>query len=201
MQGRTRSLALVPSLLLPLSISLLLSLLSVHECVKIQMNICLHIGVAVDVQRAQQAPPLIVCQKTLRVPSAHMDMLEAAGLGQTKMGKQSDAVTGTAKRFISWDALYHRRALIHFPYEVSTMSLFEQYSAGAVLLFPSKRFCQELMCNREVNVIIACACVCVCGLALYMRAHTRPTGTLNPPKTNRQTIGEHTRSLASAPSV
>lgn len=172
-----------------------------HECVKIQLNICLHIGVAVDVQRAQQAPPLIVCQKTLRVPSAHMDMLEAAGLGQTKMGKQSDAVTGTAKRFISWDALYHRRALIHFPYEVSTMSLFEQYSAGAVLLFPSKRFCQELMCNREVNVIIACACVCVCGLALYMRAHTRPTGTLNPPKTNRQTIGEHTRSLASAPSV
>jgi hypothetical protein len=26
--------------------------------------------------------------------------------------------------------IYHRKALIHFPYEMSTMSLAEQYSAG-----------------------------------------------------------------------
>lgn len=34
---------------------------------------------------------------------------------------------------------------------MSTMSLFEQYSAGAVLLFPSRRFCEELMNNHEQN--------------------------------------------------
>jgi hypothetical protein len=36
---------------------------------------------------------------------------------------------------------------VHFPYEVSTMSIFEQYSAGAVLIFPSRRFYEELIRN------------------------------------------------------
>ena len=40
--------------------------------------------------------------------------------------------------FFFQDIIYHRKALIHFPYEMSTMSLAEQYSAGV------------------------CVCVCVC---------------------------------------
>jgi hypothetical protein len=48
----------------------------------------------------------------------------------------------------SWKDLFNRKAIIHFPYEVSTMSIFEQYSAGAVLVFPSRRFFEELINNH-----------------------------------------------------
>ena len=34
---------------------------------------------------------------------------------------------------------------------MSTMSIFEQYSAGAVLLFPSRRFCEELVRNASAG--------------------------------------------------
>eukprot|EP00277_Geminigera_cryophila_P041581 CAMPEP_0173103610 /NCGR_PEP_ID=MMETSP1102-20130122/38506_1 /TAXON_ID=49646 /ORGANISM="Geminigera sp., Strain Caron Lab Isolate" /LENGTH=488 /DNA_ID=CAMNT_0013998485 /DNA_START=191 /DNA_END=1660 /DNA_ORIENTATION=- len=40
----------------------------------------------------------------------------------------------------TWKELYQRQALVHVPYEMSTMSLFEQYSAGVPLVFPTKRF-------------------------------------------------------------
>jgi len=45
----------------------------------------------------------------------------------------------------TWHQLYQRQALVHVPYEMSTMSLFEQYSAGVPLVFPTKRFYVELI--------------------------------------------------------
>jgi hypothetical protein len=37
-----------------------------------------------------------------------------------------------------WSDISEFRGIIHFPYEVSTMSMFEHYSAGMPLFFPSK---------------------------------------------------------------
>lgn len=40
----------------------------------------------------------------------------------------------------SWADLYSYNAVVHIPYEMSTMSLFEQYSAGVPLFLPSREF-------------------------------------------------------------
>ncbi len=40
----------------------------------------------------------------------------------------------------SWQDLYSHKGIVHMPYEGSTMSLFEQYSAGVPLWLPSRRF-------------------------------------------------------------
>lgn len=39
-----------------------------------------------------------------------------------------------------WETLYSFLAIIHIPYEISTMSIFEQYSANVPLFFPLKIF-------------------------------------------------------------
>lgn len=39
-----------------------------------------------------------------------------------------------------WKTLGEFRGIIHFPYEVSTMSMFEHYFAGLPLFFPSKQY-------------------------------------------------------------
>ena len=43
-----------------------------------------------------------------------------------------------------WADLLQRRAIVHVPYEISTMSIAEQYSAGVPLFFPTKRFLLHL---------------------------------------------------------
>lgn len=48
----------------------------------------------------------------------------------------------------SWKELYSYKNIIHFPYNVSTMSIFEQYNAGVPLLFPSLNFSIELIKNK-----------------------------------------------------
>eukprot|EP00802_Teleaulax_amphioxeia_P008964 Tamp_08977.p1 GENE.Tamp_08977~~Tamp_08977.p1 ORF type:complete len:318 (+),score=33.79 Tamp_08977:658-1611(+) len=114
-------------------------------------SLCLYTKVSVDYERAKQVPPLIVSQRTLRIPEHKKPLLEAAGLVQTTTTKQSAAAGGSSRKFAPWDIIFNRKAMIHFPYEMSTMSLAEQYSAGAVLLFPSRRFCEQLMKNREAE--------------------------------------------------
>lgn len=47
----------------------------------------------------------------------------------------------------TWKDLYSYKEIIHFPYNVSTMSIFEQYEAGVPLRFPSLNFAIELMDN------------------------------------------------------
>ena len=44
----------------------------------------------------------------------------------------------------TWQNLYDFQTIVHFPYQISTMSLFEQYSANVPLFFPSKDFLKEL---------------------------------------------------------
>ena len=114
-------------------------------------SLCLYTKVSLDLERAVKVPPLIVSQRSLRIPEEKKELLRAAGLVQTRVAKQAAAGEGSAQRFATWDVIHHRKALIHFPYEMSTMSLFEQYSAGAILLFPTKRFCAELVRNRAAD--------------------------------------------------
>jgi hypothetical protein len=45
----------------------------------------------------------------------------------------------------TWKELYSYEQIIHFPYNVSTMSIFEQYNAGIPLIFPSLEFSLELI--------------------------------------------------------
>lgn len=43
-----------------------------------------------------------------------------------------------------WQELYDFQGIIHFPYQISTMSIFEQYSANVPLFFPTKDFLLRL---------------------------------------------------------
>lgn len=45
----------------------------------------------------------------------------------------------------TWEDLYSYSGIIHFPYNVSTMSIFEQYQAGVPLCLPSLEFSLELL--------------------------------------------------------
>lgn len=45
----------------------------------------------------------------------------------------------------SWEELYQHIGIIHFPYNVSTMSIFEQYQAGVPLWFPSLDYALQLL--------------------------------------------------------
>ena len=48
----------------------------------------------------------------------------------------------------SWQQLYNYKGIIHMPYEISTMSIFEQYSANVPLFFPSKEYLIDLIKNK-----------------------------------------------------
>lgn len=45
----------------------------------------------------------------------------------------------------TWHGLYSSKAILHVPYEISTMSIFEQYSANVPMLFPSKKLLKKLI--------------------------------------------------------
>lgn len=49
----------------------------------------------------------------------------------------------------SWEELFSYRSIIHLPYNVSTMSIFEQYQAGVPVFFPSLDLALQLI---EVGV-------------------------------------------------
>jgi hypothetical protein len=51
-----------------------------------------------------------------------------------------------------WDDLYKYKGLIIMPYEISTMSIFEYYSADIPLIFPSKKFIRQLYKNHNLHL-------------------------------------------------
>jgi len=53
----------------------------------------------------------------------------------------------------TWKELYEYRGLIHTPYDMSTMSIFEQYWAGVPLFFPTRRFYKELVAEDKMEFI------------------------------------------------
>jgi hypothetical protein len=50
-----------------------------------------------------------------------------------------------------WSDLSQFRGIIHIPYEISTMSMFEHFSAGIPLFFPSKKFMLESFLIQSVS--------------------------------------------------
>ena len=44
----------------------------------------------------------------------------------------------------SWENIYSHKGIIHIPYNVSTMSMFEQKAVGMPLLFPSLKYLQKM---------------------------------------------------------
>ena len=55
-------------------------------------------------------------------------------------------------RNYKWEELCKFKGIIHFPYEISTMSMFEQFTAGIPLFFPSKQF---MLKNIDIQSISA----------------------------------------------
>jgi hypothetical protein len=53
----------------------------------------------------------------------------------------------------AWQDLYNAKGIVHFPYQISTMSLFEQYSANVPLFVPSKEFLFELHRRYPNNIL------------------------------------------------
>jgi hypothetical protein len=51
----------------------------------------------------------------------------------------------------SWKELHSYKVIIHLPYEISTMSIFEQYTAGVPMLFPTKEFYKK--CHNDGLII------------------------------------------------
>lgn len=52
----------------------------------------------------------------------------------------------------TWQELYSFKGIIHIPYEISTMSIFEQYSANVPLIFPAKSLLKEWIRSKKVQV-------------------------------------------------
>ncbi len=50
----------------------------------------------------------------------------------------------------TWSDLYSYRGIIHVPYEISTMSLFEQYSAGVPIFLPTYDFHLQCISNGSM---------------------------------------------------
>ncbi len=53
----------------------------------------------------------------------------------------------------TWVELYKTRGFVHIPYEMSTMSIFEQYWSGAPLFFPSQEFYTKCMIENKIKFI------------------------------------------------
>jgi len=53
----------------------------------------------------------------------------------------------------SWQSVSEFMLAIHFPYQVSTMSIFEQYTACMPMAFPTKRFMMELYDTSQRTVL------------------------------------------------
>ena len=55
-------------------------------------------------------------------------------------------------RGYKWSDILSYRGVVHFPYQVSTMSIFEQYTANIPMMFPTKRLLRE-MYNKHYAVL------------------------------------------------
>ncbi len=51
----------------------------------------------------------------------------------------------------TWNEFYSYKGVIIFPYEVSTMTIFELYSANVPMFFPSKKLLKEMILNNYIN--------------------------------------------------
>lgn len=67
--------------------------------------------------------------------------------GDRKIFPKSSLLVEKPASGYTWNDLYSYKGIVHVPYEISTMSLFEQYSAGVPLFLPSKEFYKKCIEN------------------------------------------------------
>ena len=53
----------------------------------------------------------------------------------------------------TWQELQEYQGIVHEPYEMSTMSIFEQYWAGVPLFFPTKEFYLQCIIENKMSII------------------------------------------------
>jgi hypothetical protein len=53
----------------------------------------------------------------------------------------------------TWQQMFSYRGIVHTPYEMSTMSIFEQFWAGVPLFFPTKRYYTECVMNEKMDFV------------------------------------------------
>lgn len=76
-------------------------------------------------------------------------------MGNNNYIKESDLIVHKHNALngrYSWSDLYNFKGLIIIPYEISTMSIFEYYSANMPLIFPSKTFLKTLIKQGKVSL-------------------------------------------------
>lgn len=93
-------------------------------------SLCLYTGVVHD--------PVVAAERPITIACTHRDCIPA----WLPLAPKPPSP-------YAWDDLMQRRALVVIPYEVSTMSMFEWYSSGVPLLFPSKAFYRQLILSKK----------------------------------------------------
>ncbi len=73
--------------------------------------------------------------------------------GERSVFPTSPLLVNRPKDGYTWKDLYSFRGIVHNPYEVSTMSLFEQYSAGVPLFLPSKQFYKKSILEGKMKLV------------------------------------------------
>ena len=73
--------------------------------------------------------------------------------GNRKLFPECDILVEKPAPGYSWSYLHSFKGIVHCPYEVSTMSIFEQFWAGVPLFFPTKRFYKECIINKSMDLI------------------------------------------------
>lgn len=82
----------------------------------------------------------------------------------------SDRLIEKPRRGYAWKDLYSYKGIVHIPYEMSTMSLCEQYSAGVPLWLPSRRFYKECIERRAMPFASVYAKVCPAAVESRLRS-------------------------------
>jgi hypothetical protein len=77
---------------------------------------------------------------------------EAVVYGERGFFPKCDLLVEKPRPGYSWSDLYSFKAIVHLPYEISTMSLFEQYSAGIPLFLPTPSFYWKCIQDKSMHL-------------------------------------------------
>lgn len=72
--------------------------------------------------------------------------------GNRSIFPEHELLVQRPKQF-TWSSLCAYRGIVHTPYEMSTMSIFEQFWAGVPLFFPTKRYYVECVFNETMDFV------------------------------------------------
>ncbi len=95
--------------------------------------------------KSQWIPSLCLYTNTQWLPTR----AEFVCFGDRSLFPPSELLVERPREGYSWKDLYSYKGIVHIPYEMSTMSQFEQYSAGVPLFFPSKDYYRKSILDKR----------------------------------------------------